>query len=52
MFNKYLTLKSDKNGIDIIKLNEFEEMFLKFERQVVNTANNCLNFWKELMENR
>eukprot|EP00347_Sterkiella_histriomuscorum_P019286 403342226 len=52
MYNKYLNLKSNKNGLDILKVNEFEDMFIKFERQVINTANNCLSFWKELMENR
>jgi len=52
MYNKYLALRTNKNGIDIIKINEFEEMFNKFERSVISTANNCVNFWKELMENK
>lgn len=52
MYNKYLTLTSDKSGIDIIKVNKFEEMFIEFEKSIINTANNCLSFWKELMENR
>lgn len=32
MFTKYMDMKSDKNGIDIIKVNEFEEMFIRFEK--------------------
>ena len=52
MFNKYQRMKNNKHGIDIIKVSDFEDMFLKFERLIIDTANNCLNFWKELMENK
>ncbi|CDW76577.1 pas domain s-box family protein [Stylonychia lemnae] len=52
MFNKYQSLKNNKHGIDIIKVSDFESMFLKFEKLIIDTANNCLNFWKELMENK
>ena len=35
-----------------MKVYDFEELFIKFEKQIINTANNCLNFWKELMDKR
>jgi hypothetical protein len=31
---------------------DFEQLFIIFEKQIINTANNCLSFWKELMDKR
>jgi hypothetical protein len=52
MYNKYQTLLNNKQTIDVMKVYDFEQLFISFEKQIVNTANNCLNFWKELMDKR
>jgi len=52
MYRKYQTLLTNKSSLDVVKVYDFEEAFIRFEKQIVNTANNCLNFWKELMDKR
>jgi hypothetical protein len=52
MYKKYQNLLTNKSSLDVVKVYDFEEAFIRFEKQIVNTANNCLNFWKELMDKR
>ena len=52
MYRKYQNLLTNKATLDVIKVYDFEEQFVKFEHKIVQTASNCMNFWKELMDKR
>lgn len=52
MYQKYQQFLNNKQSIDVIKVYDFEKYFQLFEKQIINTANNCLSFWKELVDKR
>lgn len=52
MHRKQQSLLENKTSLDVLKVYEFEELYIVFEKQIINTSNNCLNFWKELMDKR
>ena len=52
MYKKYQSLLNNKQGIDVMRVYDFEELYIQFEKNIVNTAGNCINFWRELMDKR
>jgi hypothetical protein len=52
MHRKQQSLLENKTSLDVLKVYEFEELYIVFEKKIINTSNNCLNFWKELMDKR
>jgi hypothetical protein len=52
MYKKYQQLLINKSSIDVVKVYEFEKLVLEFEKEVISTSNNCLSFWRELLDNK